>query len=1014
MKIYISFEANYYPLSNDDVSNLLNTLQSNTHLNKIYVENSSMGFSNFLTIFELVFSDNLTPNIEVSPHYFDVSLGIIYYENELENSELLLLLKTLKSNLPLNHVKCNRLKNPNLEGLSTLFEIHSLEKLILDIDISPCSINPEKLVFCFSPDHDSSSPITAQEMSSLKSFVNCFGIKELTLKQCSFTCDAMIGLCDLLRGSRSLTSIDFSHIQIYEEDSGYESDEYYNHLSDDDLSKLINALQSNSGLQKINLSNYRMEFDKVLTIFELISSDSLTPNTDVSPHSFDLSLGVIYYQEMVGTSDLSLLLKALRSNVPLTRVECRGLRTRCLEAMIIILEILLINKSMISIDILPNAINLDEGIFYFSRSLTEISIESVSSLQALLQRSGIKQLTLSRCCFTEAAMSSLCDLISTSTSLTMVDFSQCGLCNEILSNLISALQQNISIKRVNLSKNFFGIDTIVSIIELISIGQLPLNFEIFTYSTDYQGGVFSFSPYSSSPFCYFRSSGIIEITAEQVSSLKYYLNRFSIKELTLKRCGFSDDAITVLSDLIRVNNSLMSVDFSDCEFSTDGASQIINAIQSNSCLKLVNFGNNDFDLEFLFTICKLVSAGTLKATIDVSPHSFDLSRGTIHYSRAVEKADLLFLLNTLKSNFPINRVTCYGLKTKNLEVLITLFEILSINKSVIDVDVAPYLIDIENGVFCFSANKRIGTTKVTSEMMTSLQSFLESSRLKKLTLRRCEYSPTLFNALCDSLKVNSSLTFIDFRYCYLLDESVSKLVAALQLNSCLKHIDLEGNDIGFQTVLTIFQRGSIGLFSAIIQKSRHSINFPLGSISCADFVNKDDLDVLLKALKSGVPINRVECRGVKTVSLEVLITLYEILSLNKSVLDINVHPHFIDVANGLFRFSRKKLLKYVRKQGYVLFFNCVGMAELVIIKCRFHAKPFSDLCDLIRFNGSNMESKLTKIDLRFNSIGNEQAIELANALEANSVISEINLYGNSIDSETKQLITRLSNNRIRT
>ncbi|KAL0237957.1 hypothetical protein GEMRC1_012431 [Eukaryota sp. GEM-RC1] len=60
-----------------------------------------------------------------------------------------------------------------------------------------------------------------------------------------------------------------------------------------------------------------------------------------------------------------------------------------------------------------------------------------------------------------------------------------------------------------------------------------------------------------------------------------------------------------------------------------------------------------------------------------------------------------------------------------------------------------------------------------------------------------------------------------------------------------------------------------------------------------------------------------------------------------------------------------------------------------------------------------MNSTVTKIDLEYNSIGNEGAIALADALKLNSTVTQIDLWDNSIDSETKQLIIRISNNRIR-
>ncbi|KAL0235908.1 hypothetical protein GEMRC1_002490 [Eukaryota sp. GEM-RC1] len=365
----------------------------------------------------------------------------------------------------------------------------------------------------------------------------------------------------------------------------------------------------------------------------------------------------------------------------------------------------------------------------------------------------------------------------------------------------------------------------------------------------------------------------------------------------------------------------------------------------------------------------------------------------------------------------------------SLECFIAIFEILSFEKFILDIDISPNFIDVENSVFCFCSD-RSSYTLIDVHLMSSLMSFINCSSIKELTLQGCSFSDEAFTVLCDLIKMNTSLVSIDFtsivkfseldgydldEYETLCDDDFSVLISALQSNCHLKKINLGDSFVEFSSLLSIFELIWSGNLTPNIKIFPHSIDFSLGVIRYeGGGVRNSDLILLLKALKSNVPIKRVECRGLKTVSLEVLITLYEIYSINKSVLDFNVHPHLIDVANGLFRFSSKQVTEISSKKRLRSLVNCVGMTELVINNCRFHAKPFSDLCDFIRSNGSNSYSKLTKIDLRFNSVGNEQAIELANALEANSVISEINLYGNSIDCETKQLITRLSNNRIKT
>ncbi|KAL0239918.1 hypothetical protein GEMRC1_010026 [Eukaryota sp. GEM-RC1] len=197
-----------------------------------------------------------------------------------------------------------------------------------------------------------------------------------------------------------------------------------------------------------------------------------------------------------------------------------------------------------------------------------------------------------------------------------------------------------------------------------------------------------------------------QITTEEVSSLIPFLQYCGIKELTINNCRFSIETFTILCDLIRVNNHLTSIDLSDCHLDDDMILTFTSALQSNCSLRVVNLSKNHFGLKSLLIIFHfLLSVNKLTRDIQVSPHSIDFSRGLIRFESQIENCDLHVLLDALKSSVPIKCVECRGLRSPRLEGLVALFEKFFINRSVIDLNVSPFFIDFEKNLFGFSPRK---------------------------------------------------------------------------------------------------------------------------------------------------------------------------------------------------------------------------------------------------------------------------------------------------------------------
>ncbi|KAL0239694.1 hypothetical protein GEMRC1_009802 [Eukaryota sp. GEM-RC1] len=193
---------------------------------------------------------------------------------------------------------------------------------------------------------------------------------------------------------------------------------------------------------------------------------------------------------------------------------------------------------------------------------------------------------------------------------------------------------------------------------------------------------------------------------------------------------------------------------------------------------MINLCNIDIGFKTLLTIFKQFSTHESPPIIEVYPHSIDFSLGTIRFYGTISSTDIYSLIDVLNLKLPIKRVDCHGLIDPCFDCIVSLYHLLSINHSLIDVDIFPHYIDTESGIFSFSTLNHI---ELTVENVCDLSSF----GLKELTLQGCRFADDALAVLCDLLVVNTSLTYLELSYCDLSDTDFLRIVDSLRLNSSL-------------------------------------------------------------------------------------------------------------------------------------------------------------------------------------------------------------------------------------
>ncbi|KAL0228895.1 hypothetical protein GEMRC1_013515 [Eukaryota sp. GEM-RC1] len=535
--------------------------------------------------------------------------------------------------------------------------------------------------------------------------------------------------------------------------------EYYE-LTDSEVTTLAEVFSSNNTLKKISLSCIWGINDAYLVLFNALSKNSVIESLST------------------GGENLSNLLPLFKSS-SLKKLSFPTTLTN------LTLTELIFKNADIGGEVLAEIVNCCTG-------LRKLVLESKERSRYSQQRSDnaflplFKSLEVNTCLLelqvinsqsrkslTDDEVQVLSKMLENNTTLLALNLDLSVNSSQFI-NITNGLKMNSTLLETKLSVYAVDLNCLMLIFEELAVNKLNCSLKSSTQFIDVDNGFFSFSPVSS---LYYT------ISSEELSSLRCFLECFSIKELTLKNFEFTKESITALCDLIRSNSSLTSVEFSDFKFvkltqrgfyqKIDHYSNLINVIQCNSRLTKVTLSQHDMGIKTLLTIFELVSNNKLTSNINVSPHLIDFSRGSIYYHDRVEDGDLICLLNALKSDVPVKSVDCKGSSSITLTGLIALFEILSFNKSVIDLDISPHLIDISRGSIYYDNH-------VEDADLILLLDFLKSSTI--IILFDCKtyhidtYNGVIFFSARSLPSKKMELSFISSLRCFLECFSIKSLL----------------------------------------------------------------------------------------------------------------------------------------------------------------------------------------------------------------------------------------------
>ncbi|KAL0229263.1 hypothetical protein GEMRC1_013882 [Eukaryota sp. GEM-RC1] len=229
-------------------------------------------------------------------------------------------------------------------------------------------------------------------------------------------------------------------------------------------------------------------------------------------------------------------------------------------------------------------------------SLLELSIytdetlfndcEFQSLLSMIQQNTGLLVLSLGESLFDSLQFKRLIDAFPHSIDDVSISYEYCLVITDC-DSILKFLKLHIAIKHIKSKglkiSNFAGF---LTLLEIFSLQSSLIDTQFVSVSHHFlnlESGVIRLSP-----------ENLTFPSDSEVAALVSYIRLFRFQELTIQRCSFTEESISILCDFFREDVLLTSVDFSGCMINDDSLIRLATSIQANRRSKLLSIRLNGF------------------------------------------------------------------------------------------------------------------------------------------------------------------------------------------------------------------------------------------------------------------------------------------------------------------------------------------------------------------------------------------------------------------------------------
>ncbi|CAE7689311.1 NLRC3, partial [Symbiodinium necroappetens] len=369
-------------------------------------------------------------------------------------------------------------------------------------------------------------------------------------------------------------------------------------------------------------------------------------------------------------------------------------------------------------------------------------------------------------------------------------------------------------------------------------------------------------------------------------------------------CWIRDKGAQAIGEVLKINSTLTSINLRNCGFGYDyeggkAIYAICEALKTNSTLASINLEDNSIGVEGGKAICEALKTNSTLTSINLG-----------HCNIGYEGVEAI--AEALKTNSTVTSINLEGNRT---------------------------IVDEGNGIRDEGA-QAIGAALKSNSTLTSIN------------LAVCGIRDEGAQAICEALKSNPTLTSINLEHNFIEDEGAQAICEALKCNSTLTSINLRNNYISEEVLAELQKTGllvdSHGKFSAVLAGYKYGLGAPEAAKAWTGRVRIEVLAKRLNVLCNPSKLSFELC-GLKVEKVE---AISEALKSNSTLTSIN-------------------------------FFNCYIGDE-----------GAEAICEALETN-----STVTSIHLRGCEIGDEGAEAIGKVLKTNSTLAFIDLRNNIIGVE---------------
>ena len=768
---------------------------------------------------------------------------------------------------------------------------------------------------------------------------------------------------------------------------------YESSITDEGAKEIAKAIEYNSTLQKLDISDNKILYDGMKaissslknnrTLVEIVISTTINSklyhvNANSSHLSFKDDIGDI---EMLIT--MSLLHNNNNTKLKELDVSHCGLSNKVIVA---IGDFLKVSTTLQKLDISHNNISkigvaaISDSLKY-NNTLQELNVsynkmeydEAIKVAEAVKVNSALQKLDISYCGISDDGVIAISE--SFKCNKTLQDIIITCKCDKVIVDTVSSC--TLSYSDLNDSKAIvLIISNILCNNKKISILKLVNN----KISDDGVGRLCdSLKKNATLQELNVSRNAITNIGAEKIANI-IEVNK-TLQKLDISYCGICDLGIIAISDSLRKNNTLHELFIVQSRMTIEGAQKLAEAIHSNKTLQKLDISSCGIPGEGMIAIIVSLKVNCTLQELYTSQNEINLDGAikiaeVIKVNTTLQKFQIYFcgisgtgvaaICESLKSNSTLRELGMSQLQNEiTLDEAIKIAEVIEVNSTLQTLHIAGFNIPYD-GVFAISksykSSKKLRNLEITWNGIT-FQTVHHPPRphqhcivspLDPYNLFRSPEKRSLGNTeavVISNLYYNSEVKFLNVSHSCISDDGVAAISEWLKNNNTIEKLDISYN--------TVDVKGSRQI-GAIIQANETLQEL---DISHCD-IPVDGTTVISNSLKKNTTLKNLHMSHNKVEAKRIA----EVLQVNTSLQKLNISCCNITDVGAIIDSLQA---------------NC-RLNELNMSLNKITADGAEKIAELIQINKT-----LQILDVSFCGIPDNEAIAISKSFKGNETLKEI-------------------------